>query len=180
MVYRYNEVIARYGSAYDIRRAVASGSLFKVGRGVYSDEHYPDTNATVCALWPQAVLTMDTAFNLHDLTDVVPDLVHVATPRNSTRIRDPQVRQHFMLPQLMSVGVQTMNIDGSPVRVFTRERMLVELLRCVGKLPFDYYKELIGSYRRIVYDLGMYEVEDCMALYKRADGLFSRLQREVL
>ena len=60
------------------------------------------------------------------------------------------------------------------------ERMLVELLRSAGSMPLDYYKELIISYRKIVDDLDMREVEDYMALYKRADSLFDMLQREVL
>ncbi|MGN0034947.1 MAG: hypothetical protein ACI364_04400, partial [Coriobacteriales bacterium] len=61
-----------------------------------SDERNPNPNAVVCALYPQAVLTMDSAFYLHGLTDVVPELVHVATARNSTRVRDARARHYFM------------------------------------------------------------------------------------
>ena len=85
-----------------------------------------------------------------------------------------------MGPASMAVGVETVHGESGDIRVFTRERMLVELLRCSGAIPLDYYKELIGSYRKIVNELDMREVEDCMALYKRADGLFDMLQREVL
>ena len=180
MLYGYDDTLARYGSAYQIGRAVDSGALFKIARGLYSDERHPDPNAVVCALYPQAVLTMDSAFYLHGVTDVVPELVHVATARNSTRIRDVRVRQYFMEPALMAVGVETADGEGTIVRMFTRERMLVELLRCAGSMPLDYYKELIASYRKIVDELDMREVEDCMALYKRADGLFDMMQREVL
>jgi predicted transcriptional regulator of viral defense system len=180
MLYRYDDMLERYGSAYRIDRAVGSGEIHKVARGIYSDERHPDPGAVVCALHPQTVLTMDSAFYLHGLTDVVPELVHVATPRNSTRIRGAGVRQYFMLPSLMDTGVQTMESDGNAVRVFSRERMLVELLRSAGTLPMDYYKELIGSYRRIVGELDMCEVEDCLALYRRSDSLFDMMQREVL
>ena len=58
--------------------------------------------------------------------------------------------------------------------------MLVELLRGARTLPLDYYKELICSWCRIVYDLSMYEVQDCLALYRHSDLLFDRLQREVM
>ena len=44
----------------------------------------------------------------------------------------------------------------------------------------DYYRELIGSYRRIADGLDMREVEDCLALYQRCDSLFDMMQREVL
>lgn len=180
MLYGYDDMLRRYGSAYQIGKAVDSGAVYKIARGLYSDERHPDPNAVACALWPQAVLTMDSAFYLHGLTDVVPELVHVTTPRNSTRIRDTRIRQYFMEPALMSVGIETMGGEGSAIRTFTRERMLVELLRNAGALPLDYYKELIVSFRKVADDLDMREVEDCMALYKRADNLFDMMQREVL
>jgi len=180
VLYKYDEMLERYGSAYQIGRAVRSGTVHKVARGVYSDERHPDPAAVVCALYPQAVLTMESAFYLHGLTDVVPELVHVATARNSTRIRDAGVRQYFMLPGLMDAGVLTMRIGGYAVRTFSRERMLVELLRNAGTLPMDYYRELIRSYRRVAGELDMREVEDCLALYRRSDSLLDMLQREVL
>lgn len=180
MLYEYIDMLERYGSAYQVNRAVASGSIHKVARGLYSSERHPDPNAIVCALYPKAVLTMDSAFYLHGLTDVVPDLVHVATPRNSTRIRDGRAKQYFMEPALMKAGIVTLESSDSIVRVFSRERMLVELLRNAAVIPLDYYKELIGSYRRISSDLDMREVEDCASLYKRADSLFDMMQREVL
>ena len=180
MIYTYKEMVSRYGSAYQIARAVDSGNVFKVSRGIYSDVRHPNPNAVACALYPHAVLTMDSAFYLHGLTDVIPELVHVATPRNSTRIRNAHVRQYFMEPRLMRVGTQQREDSGLLVRVFSKERMLVELLRNAGKLPLDYYKELIGSYRKIANELDMHEVEDCMSQYKRADTLFDMMQREVL
>jgi len=180
MLYGYDYMLRRYGSAYQICKAVDSGAVYKIARGLYSDERHPDPNAVACALWPQAVLAMDSAFYLHGLTDVVPELVHVATPRNSTRIRDARIRQYFMEPALIAVGVETMGEEGSVIRTFTRERMLVELLRNAGTLPLDYYKELIVSYRKIIDDLDMREVEGFMALYKRADSLFDMMQKEVL
>ena len=180
MLYTYGEMLDSYGSAYQIGRAVESGAIYKITSGLYSDVRRPDPNAVVCTLYPKAVLTMDSAFYLHGLTDVVPELVHVATPRNSTRIRDIRVRQYFMEPRFMNAGMERFQSDGACGRVFSRERMLVELLRGGGALPLDYYKELIGSYRRIADELDMREVEDCIALYRRADSLFDMMQREVL
>ena len=180
LLFTYTDMLKKYGSAYQIARAVDSASLFKVARGLYSDERHPDPNAVACALYPQAVLTMDSAFYLHGLTDVVPKIVHVATPRISTRIRNVAFRQYFLEQKLIKGGVTDMKIDGSVVRIFNAERMLVELLRNAALLPMDYYKELIGSYRRMVDLLDMRKVEDYMALYSRADSLFEMLQKEVL
>ena len=42
MLYRYDDMLERYGSAYQIGRAVASGEIYKIARGVYSDERFLD------------------------------------------------------------------------------------------------------------------------------------------
>lgn len=180
MIYVYKDMLKIYGSPYQIERAIKSGLAFKIARGLYSNERHPNPSAVVCVAHPRAVLTMDSAFYLHGLTDCVPQTVSVATPRNTTRINNALVKQYFMEPRLMKLGVESAELDGSPVRVFSRERMLVELLRNSNVLPLDYYKELIGSYRKIVSRLDMREVEDCIALYARSDRLFTMLQREVL
>ncbi len=193
MLYGYADVLKRYGSAYQIKRASDSGKLFKVARGLYSDAQYHSSNAAICALYPKAVLTMDSAFYLHDLTDAVPLAVHVAVPRNSTRINsrvkicigtcayEADVKQYFMKPSLMKVGVAQKKVNGEVLRVFSRERMLVELLRKAASMPFDYYKEIVASYRRIIDKLDIRQIEDCVALYspKYAEAIFEKLQLEV-
>ena len=62
-----------------------------------------------------------------------------------------------------------------------KERMLVELLRKSASMPFDYYKEIIASYRRIAEELDIRQIEDCIALYDRscAESIFVKLQLEV-
>ena len=179
MLYDYSNMLKRYGSAYQINLAVESGELFKVTRGLYSDERYPDTNAVVCALYPKTVLTMDSAFYLHGLTDIAPLKTHVATPRNSTRIRMSQVKQYFMEQHLMNIGIIEQNNNGNTIRLFSKERMLVELLRCSAALPLDYYKEIVTSYRHITDKLDIRKIESCVALYSNTDRLFQKLQMEV-
>lgn len=182
MLYKYSDMLARYGSTYQVSKMVEAKGLTKIVPGLYTDKPYPNPNAIICALYPQAILTMDSAFYLHGLTDVIPDLVHVATPRNSTRIRETPVsiRQYFMEKKLMQSGIDEFLIEQTPVRVFSREHMLVELLRSSARLAPDYYKELVRSYRKIAPELDMSEVENTLYLYKRSDSLFDKLQKEVL
>ena len=180
MLYHYDFITLEYGSVYKVNKAVKEGKIYKVARGWYSDQPDPDMRVLVCAQYPQAVLTMDSAFHFHGLLDEEPDLVHVATARNSTRIADQRVRQYFFLLDLMNQGVETHQIDGREVRVFSKERMLVELLRNETLLPLETYRKLIRAYRKIVDDLDMGQIKESLALYKRSAGLFDKLQHEVL
>ena len=45
------------------------------------------------------------------------------------------------------------------VFVFFKERLPVELIRNKNKLPYD-YKEIIGNYRRLIYELDFQSVEE--------------------
>lgn len=65
------------------------------------------------------------------------------------------------------------------VRVFSRERMLVELIRHKKKLPFDYYKEIIASYRRLLYQLDLQAVEEYAEKLPKTKLVMETLQMEV-
>ena len=70
-------------------------------------------------------------------------------------------------------------IDGEKVKMYNRERLLVELIRKRNQIPFDYYKELISNYRKIVDDLDMYKIEEYLSLYKNESNIADVLLREV-
>ena len=58
--------------------------------------------------------------------------------------------------------------------------MLIELLRYKSKLPFDYYKEILLNYRKIVPQLNMQAVQDYAYEAPKSGKIFETLQTEVL
>ena len=42
-----------------------------------------------------------------------------------------------------------MKIEDTEVNIYDKERMLIELIRYKTKLPYELYKEVINSYRKI-------------------------------
>ena len=53
------------------------------------------------------------------------------------------------------MGKTKMNYDGVDIVIYDKERLLVELIWDKRKFSFDFYKEIIVSYRRIIYELDM-------------------------
>ena len=53
-----------------------------------------------------------------------------------------------------------MNYDGVDIVIYDKERLLVELIWDKRKFSFDFYKEIIVSYRRIIYELDMTLVDE--------------------
>ena len=63
----------KFGSPYQIDKAIANGRLWKMGVGVYSDTGEENELEIVQWKHPNAVMTLDSAYFYHDLTDSVPD-----------------------------------------------------------------------------------------------------------
>lgn len=179
MVYNFQEVLKKYKNRRNIEDALKKEILFKVAKGVYSDEKNANPLVVAVKKYPNAVVTMDSAFYYYKLTDVIPLMIYVATNRNSNPIKMDKIKQTFMDKSILNEGKTTVMIDGEEVSMYDKERLLVELVRKRGTIPFDYYKEIIGNYRDISEELDMYKIEDYCSLFKNGDNLLNILQREV-
>lgn len=176
----YEEAVEQVGSKYLLSKAIKDGELYKITRGLYSSIEHPDPLVVAHAAWPDSIVTMDSALFEYGLTDVVPDGVHIATARDATRILSPGYRQYFIENGLLKPGAIEIEKPEGIIRIYNKERLLVEVMRRQAFLPLDYYKEVIVSYRRISDEIDIRLVEDYIDLFKRNDFMFDILQREVL
>lgn len=174
------ECLAEYGSDYLIRKKVEEGELFCIGKAVYSKERDVPYVAVLAFKYPNAVVTMNSAFYMHGLTDVIPDDYDLATDRDAAKIHEKNVRQYFIPASFFKRGVETKVTKGYKVPVYSRERMLIELLRYKSKLPFDYYKEILLNYRKILPKLNMQEIQDLALESPKSGRVLETLQMEVL
>ena len=73
-----------------------------------------------------------------------------------------------------------MQYQNSQIRIYSRERLLVDLIRFRSKYPLDYYKEIISAYRHIVDQLDFFEMEDYAMMLKNGENIMKTIQMEVL
>ena len=112
--------------------------------------------------------------------DVIPEKYYLATDRNASKIADKRVVQIFEKSDLLDLGVEIEEKNGGTIRIYSRERMLVELLRHKSKIPFDYYKEVLLNFREIIYDLDIRVVQDYAEAVPKSARIMETLQMEVL
>lgn len=179
MLFSYEECKEKYHTDYAIRKAVLAGNLIKISRGIYSDTGKEYDLSVIRRLYPYAVFTMNSAFYYHGLTDTIPNKYYLITDKDSTKIRDSRVVQYFDNSDSLGFGTEEIEIDGSFVKIFSRERMLVELVRYKKKMPFDYYKEIIGNYRKLLYLLDIQAVEEYAEKLPKTKLVMETLQMEV-
>jgi len=72
-----------------------------------------------------------------------------------------------------------MDYKGFNLRIFNRERMLIELIRYKSKLEYNYYKEILGNYRRILPQLNPEYIRDYAEMMPKSGMIIRTLSSEV-
>jgi len=179
MIYTYKECIEKFKTDYEIRKQLALGQLKRISRGVYSDEVYEADLDIISKTYPYAVFTLHSAFYYHGLTDTIPCSYYLITDKDATKIKDKRVCQFFDNNNSLSLGVELKNYNGAEIRIFNRERMLIELVRNKNRISFDYYKEIISSYRKIIYELDIQSIQEYAIQLPKSRLVLETIQLEV-
>lgn len=180
MLINYNECIDKYRNDYGINKALAIGELYKLEPGIYSDKEFEFETAVISKKYPKAVFTMRSAFYYLGMTDTIPDKYYLETDKDASKIRDKRVAQSFDNYGILELGLTILDVNGSPMRVYGYERMLLELLRNKNKLPFDYYKEIILNYRRRIDSMDITLMQDMAIQMPKSEMILTSLELEVL
>lgn len=179
MIYDHKTLKEKYKSDYQIYKAMEEKAIYKVCKNVYSDTIGTNYLEIISKKYPNAIFTMDSAFYFHNLTDVIPNKITLATKRNASRIKDEKIAQVFTSEKLFEVGKTQIEFEGAIISIYDKERMLIELIRNRNQLAFDYYKEIIANYRRIANELDISKIEEYIELFPHEDYIYEVLQREV-
>lgn len=180
MLLTYQECLDKYGSDYQLKKEIGSGALFMKEKGIYSTKRNDSEIDVIMRKYPKTVCTGKSAFYYHSLSDVIPDHYYLATRRTDTRIKDSRIIQSFLKNEIFDVGITEIQYNNSNIRIYDKERMLIELMRFRSKLPMDYYKEIIGNYRKLSFELDFGIIEDYAATFKHGAKLMNMIQMEVL
>lgn len=180
MLLTYNDCIDKYGSDYQLKKEIAGGNIFMKEKGIYSTTRNVSDVEVIMSKYPKAVFTDRSAFYYHSLTDVIPEFFYLATKREDSRIKDKRVRQSFQLSEIFESGIEEISYNNIQIRVYNKERMLVELMRFKSKLPFDYYKEIIRNYRMVTEEMDFGLVEDYAYMFRNGENIMNQILMEVL
>ena len=141
-----------------------SGFLERVSRGVYrlgggSPLGNPDL-VTVATRIPGGVVCLISALSFHELTTQIPHEVHVAlaTGAEEPRLDHPPIRIYRFTGQSFSEGVETHEVDGVAVRIYSPEKTLADCFKFRNRIGLDTAVEALRTYR----EWGSFRVDELM------------------
>ena len=161
-------------------QAVRRGELRKVAHGIYADDRRHRDVELLLKKYPTAVVTMLSAYYYYGLTDNVPDKIHLAVERDGTKIRDENVVEYFVPRGTGGIGVVNIVLHSMELRIFDKERLLIETIRMRTKMPLDLYHEVIGNYRKDIDAIYPAKIEDYLESFPKRNVIFDAIKREVL
>lgn len=180
MLYSYKQCIEMFGSDRKLKYALENKEIYKIEKGIYSDKKIEPELAIISKKYPNAIFTLNSAFYYYGLTDVIPDLYFLATSKEITHIRDKRIKQKYENSSEIDLGAIEMDYDNVKIKIYNKERLLIELLRNKNNFPFDYYKEILLNYRKIIYQLDIQTIQEYAYLLPKTNMILETLQMEVL
>jgi predicted transcriptional regulator of viral defense system len=179
MLYKYSELLKTYKSRHQIEKAVLEKKLFKVAYGFYSDDKDINNLEIITRKYPNAVFTLNSAYSFYDLTDVTPVSNYLAIEKHQKIKEDSSFKIYYLIKDLHELGITKIERQGAIINIYDKEKLLIELVRNKNKFGYDYYKEIIRNYRKIIYDLDISKVEKYLNHYKNKSNLLRTIQDEV-
>jgi predicted transcriptional regulator of viral defense system len=136
----------------DLYRLRDSGELIELSRGIYRVADAPATAyldlLAVCRRAPEGMICLNSAASFWDLSDEMPDAVHLAIARGKhrPRIAYPPTRVHVFAAATFSLGRAMEKIDsGETIAISSRERTVADLMRLRSRVGSDL---ALGALRR--------------------------------
>ena len=176
----FSDCCEKYGGRYRTDKLIRMGELHKVAPGLYSDKAEWSDVEVMLARYPRAVVTLQSAYYYYDLSDSIPEAFHLATDRDAAKIYDEQVVQHFLPKGTNEIGVVSYkHVSADISRIFDKERLLIETARNKTKLPYDLYKEVVESFRKIKDTLYPAKLTDYLEAFPKKDFILRTIESEV-
>jgi predicted transcriptional regulator of viral defense system len=128
----------------DLYRLRDEGALIELSRGIYRVADAPATAhldlVAVCRRAPEGMICLNSAASFWDLTDEMPDSVHVAVARGRHRpnIAYPPTRVHVFAADTFALGRAQQTLESAEtIVVSSKERTVVDLLRLRSRVGRD-------------------------------------------
>ena len=131
-----------------------AGVVERLSRGLYRLADLPPLGnpdlVSVAMRVPRGVICLISALAFHDLTSQVPHHVYIAVDRHSEppRIEQPPVRIFRFAHQAFTEGIETPEVDGVAVRIYSPEKTLADCFKYRNTIGLDTAIEALRLYRQ--------------------------------
>lgn len=136
----------------EIKNLLEKGMIEKVKPGLYRLSSLSGNKeislVDVCRAVPKGVICLISALDYYEFTTFSPWEVHAAVPHDlkEPTIEYPPVRFFHFRENTYSLGIETINTEFGPIRIYNREKTICDIFRFRNKLGEDLAIEALRNY----------------------------------
>lgn len=138
----------------DIASALEKGIIEKIKPGLYKLVDYPfdehESFVSVCKANKRAVICLLSAASYHELTTYDPSEIYVAVPHHTDKFifEYPPIKVYYFIDKYYQTGIEEINTPSGVVKIYNKEKTLIDLFRYQNKLGEDVALESLKTYLR--------------------------------
>ena len=142
--------IERLGVDYRrLQQFVEEGELMKIRNSVYTNPHKYSEEELIIALFPDGILTMETALYYYGYLDERPASWKIAVDKNTSKSRFnmyyPSVDPYLTEPKTLAIGRDVIEINGMIAGIYNRDRLMADVLKHRKRIySKDFQKAIMG------------------------------------
>ncbi len=146
-----NEIVASGISYHRILELLEEGKIIRIKSGYYgiAGESY-DEEAMIVAMFPDGILTMETALYYHGYLDRRPYEWRIAISKNTSKSRFkidyPVVTPYYTEADAMGFGLTTLEVAGQKMQAYDIDRLVCEVLKYQEKMDREDFKKAVLTY----------------------------------
>ena len=150
---RMSEAIESGISRYSLYKMRDTGIVEQVSRGIYRLMSLPPISqpdlVTVSLRFPKAIICLVSALSFHGITSQIPHETAVAGPRTMRMpsLTSPPVRAYKFSEDAFRAGIETHQIDGVAIQIYSPEKTLADCFKYRNKLGMDLVLEALKLYK---------------------------------
>ncbi|MBO6214619.1 MAG: type IV toxin-antitoxin system AbiEi family antitoxin domain-containing protein [Lachnospiraceae bacterium] len=134
-----------------IEQFVKEGSLRKVRNGVYTSARSPySEEALIAAMYPDGVITMESALYKYGYLKKKPLVYSVAISKNASKSRFsvdyPMVVPYYTEPEVLALGVEEIKYGDADMHIYSKERLICDVLKYESKMSREDFKDALLAY----------------------------------
>lgn len=136
---------------FQIKKMVNDGLIRKLKRGVYEVTSTVNSDDIVISkVFPNAIIFLESALFYYHYIDRVPKSWQVAVDRDKAKaqykIDYPSLKPFYLESKYLEIGLTSYERDGIVIKIYDRERTMIDLLRYEKKIDSEVYIKAIKSY----------------------------------
>lgn len=134
-----------------IQGLVADGTLDHVKSGYYSMNYKEKSEESIIyGLFPDAVLTMDTALYYYGYISQRPFTWSIAVSKNTSKSRFkidyPVLHPYYTEPEVLKLGAAEIPFEEGTMQIYEKERLICECLKYEERMERDVMKQALRKF----------------------------------